>query len=80
MPRMEGVSDAQAGPIQRLFFAASKRRVGAVIEPLRLMAHSRAVMWAAGLFETAFQRARAVEPALKDLASLKVSSLVGCLF
>ncbi len=80
MSRVEGVSDAQAGVIQRLFFGASTRKIGAVIEPLRLMAHSSAVMWAAGLFETAFQRARAVEPALKDLASLKVSSLVGCPF
>ena len=80
MPRIEGVSDAQAGAIQRLFFRASKRISGAVIEPLRLMAHSSGVMWAVGLFETAFRRAHAVEPTLKDLASLKVSTLVGCPF
>ena len=64
MPRIEGVSDAQAGAIQ----------------PLRLMAHSSGVMWAVGLFETAFRRAHAVAPTLKDLASLKVSTLVGCPF
>jgi len=40
MSRIEGVSDAEAGLLRRGIFYASKRRIGAVIEPLRLMAHS----------------------------------------
>ncbi|MEE2679639.1 MAG: hypothetical protein VX546_13750 [Myxococcota bacterium] len=80
MPRIEGVNDAEAGLIQRGVFRESRRRVGAVIEPLRLMAHSSAVMWAAGLFETVFKRARSVDPRLKDLAALKAASMTGCVF
>jgi hypothetical protein len=44
------------------------------------MAHSKAVMWADGLFEIALARARAVPVRLKCLASVKVSMLVGCVF
>jgi len=78
--RIDGVSDAEAGLVQRSVFRMSKRRVGAVIEPLRLMAHSRGVMWAVGLFETLFGRARAVDATLKDLAALKAASMTGCVF
>ena len=80
MSRIEGVSDAEAGLLRRGIFYASKRRIGAVIEPLRLMAHSRGVMWAVGLFETLFGRARAVDATLKDLAALKAASMTGCVF
>ena len=80
MSRIEGVSDAEAGLLRRGIFRASKRKIGAVIEPLRLMAPSSGVVWAVGLFETAFRRARAVDPTLKDLAALKASSMTGCPF
>lgn len=80
MTRIEGVSDTEAGLVRRGVFHLSKRRVGAVIEPLRLMAHSSGVMWAVGLFETVVQRARAVDATLKDLASLKAASMTGCTF
>ncbi len=80
MTRVNGVSDAEAGFIRRGIFKAAERRLGAVPEPLRLMAHSSGVMWASGLFELATGRARAVDPTLKDLASLKVASMVGCVF
>ncbi len=80
MTRVNGVSDAEAGFIRRSIFKAGERRLGAVPEPLRLMAHSSGVMWASGLFELAIDRARAVDPTLKDLASLKVAAMVGCVF
>ncbi len=80
MTRVNGVSDAEAGFIRRSIFKAGERRLGAVPEPLRLMAHSSGVMWASGLFELAIGRARAVDPTLADLASLKVASMVGCVF
>jgi hypothetical protein len=51
-----------------------------VPEPLRLMAHSKPVMFAAGLFELAIARGHAVPARLKTLASIKVAALVGCVF
>ena len=80
MSRIKGVSDREAGLIQSAFFRGARARVGKVPEPIRLMAHSSGVMWAAGLYEIASAKASAVPPSLKSLASLKVASLVGCVF
>lgn len=80
MPRIEGIKDQEAGFLAgRIFKAAAKMR-GAVPEPLRLMARSSAVMWADVGFELAIGRAKSLDPKIKNLASLKVASMVGCLF
>lgn len=80
MTRIPGVGDAEAGRITRAVFAAAKKRVGRVPEPMRLMAHSTAVMWGNAGFELALGRARAAPARLKNLASIKAASLVGCPF
>jgi len=80
MARIEGVSDAEAGLVTRGVYLGSKRMVGRVPEPLRIMAHSRPVMWADVIFELALARAHAVPARLKGLASIKVAALVGCVF
>lgn len=80
MARLDGVGDEAAGAITRQVFRAAKRQIGAVPDPLRIMAHCPPVMYAAGLFETAWARAKSVDPVLKDLCQLKVASMVGCVF
>src|SRR5258706_15235219 len=80
MARIDGVSDAQAGLLTRGVFLGAKRGAGRGPEPLRVMAHSRPVMWGDAIFELAPQRAHAVPPHLKNLASIKVATLVGCVF
>ena len=80
MARIEGVSDAEAGLVTRGVYRGAKRIAGQVPEPLRIMAHSKPVMWADVMFELALSRARAVPMRLKCLASIKVSMLVGCVF
>jgi len=80
MPRVKGVSDAEAGRVTRGVFAAAKRRAGQVPEPLRIMAHSGGVLWAAGGFELAIARAHSVPERLKSLAGIKAAALVGCVF
>ena len=80
MARIEGVSDAQAGLVTRGVFSGAKRVAGQVPEPLRIMAHSKPVMWADAIFELALARAHAVPARLKSLASIKVAALVGCVF
>ena len=80
MARIEGVSDRRASLVTRALYRVAQRMAGAVPDPLRIMAHSKPVMWAAGLFETAFGRARALPPRLHALASVKVASMVGCVF
>jgi len=44
------------------------------------MAHHRAVLAAVGSFELAFERASSLDPVLRELAQVKVASLVGCRF
>jgi len=80
MARIDGLDDAQAGFVKRLVFRSAARRTGAVPSPLRIMARNPAVMWAAGLFEVGFDRARTLEPRHKDLACLKAASMIGCVF
>ena len=80
MTKRQGVTDQEAGLQQRLVFRGAKARRGAVPEPLRLMARSAGLMWAASFFELCFGRARRVDANLKSLASLKAAGLVGCVF
>ena len=80
MSRIDGVSDQEAGFVRRNVFKTAAKQLGAVPEPLRVMAKSGGTMWAAGLFQLCFDRAKTVDPKLKTLASLKAASMIGCLF
>jgi hypothetical protein len=80
MARLSGVSDSDAGVVTRAVYAAARRRVGQVPEPLRIMALNPAVMFASGGFEIAYGMASSLDQRIKDLATLKASMLVGCVF
>ena len=80
MARLKGVGDAEAGLVTRAFYSGARHRVGAVPEPLRIMALNPAIMFASAGFELAMGRAKMVDQRLKDLASLKVSAMIGCVF
>jgi hypothetical protein len=80
MSRIKGLQDDEAGFVQRNVFRMAGKQLGAVPEPLRVMAKSGGVLWAAGAFQICFDRAKSVEPKIKVLASLKAASMVGCLF
>ncbi len=80
MSRIDGIPDADAGWLIGRVYAAAKKMRGVVPDPLRLFAHSKPVMFAVAGFETAWGKARSVDPVLKDLCQLKVSAMVGCVF
>jgi hypothetical protein len=80
MARIEGLTDADAGMFARYAFSVSKKRVGKVTEPLRIMGLASSVLMAAGGFEMGIARAKSVDERLKTLASIKVASMVGCVF
>ena len=80
MARVKGVSDSDAGMVTRAVYGAARRSVGQVPDPLRIMALNPAVMFASGGFEVAIGKATSLDQGLKDLASLKVSTLIGCVF
>ena len=80
MARLKGVSDAEAGLVTKAVYVGARRKLGAIPEPLRIMALNPAVMFASGTFEVAMGRATALDQRIKDLATLKASTLVGCVF
>ncbi len=80
MARLNGVSDEQADLVTRAAFGGAKRMVGKVPQPMRIMALSPWVLRAYSAFEMAMGRAKKVDSALKELASIKAAAMVGCVF
>jgi len=80
MPRIAGVSPDTRNPLLRMLFAYVRRRFGRDVTPLRGYATNGAVLAATTALELAMERARRVDPKLKQLAELRVAALVGCPF
>jgi hypothetical protein len=80
MVRIVGISERAAGPVTRFAYWFSRRRFGKVAEPLRVIAHHPALLHGYGAFELALDRSSLLDERLKDLASLKAATLVGCPF
>ena len=84
MARIDGADPNQQGLIQGLFtriiYALTKRKVGRVVMPVKIAAHHAKLLWGYGQMEQSLLSSRLVEAALKDLAQLRVATLVGCPF
>lgn len=80
MSRIAPLSDRQLGLFARLAAWFTRRKLGKVPTPLRVVAHSSAVLRAVGGFEFAAEKFTAIEPRLIALASLRTSTVVGCPF
>lgn len=64
----------------RLAYWFARKKLGRLPGPVTAMAHNAAVLRAVGGFEVAIGRAHACDVRLKELASVKVATLVGCRF
>lgn len=86
MARMNGLEPKQAGWYTRLVYWFVRRSVGKVtgksrlVEPVKMTAHHPRLLKAYGQMEMGQAAADSVPATLKILASMKVSSLVGCPF
>ena len=78
--RIEGVADRDAGFVAKLAYWFSKKKVGRVIEPLRIHAHHPRLLRGLGHMEMAQQAASTLESGLKELVNIKVAMRVGCPF
>lgn len=76
--RIAGVPDSTRNPLARFAFRDSRRRSGAVMEPLRIYAHHPTLLAAYGGFELGVERAQRVPERLKLLAELRAAMLAGC--
>ena len=76
--RIEGVPDGTRNLVVRAGFRESRRRHGAVMEPLRVFAHHPKVMAGYAALEIASERSNRVSARLKHLAELRAAMICGC--
>ncbi len=84
MARIEGADPGKQGLFQGIFtrivYAMTKRKLGRTVMPVRIAAHHSKLLWGYGQMEQSLLGSRLVEEPLKNLAELRVATLVGCPF
>ena len=80
MTHIQPRSPRGAGLLVRLAYRFARRRFGRVPAPLGIMAHHRWVLVGVAGIELSLERATAMDARLKELATLKTATLVGCRF
>jgi hypothetical protein len=68
------------GMFTRTVYSMTKRKVGRVVMPVRIAAHHVKLLWGYGQMEQSLLGSRLVEEPLKNLAEVRVATLVGCPF
>ncbi len=84
MARIRGADPSKQGLLSGLFtrivYALTRRKIGRVVMPVQLVAHHSKLLWGYGQMEQSFASSHLVDAALKDLAQLRVATLIGCPF
>ncbi len=84
MARIRGADPSQQGPLSGLFtrivYWLTKRKLGRVVVPVQIVAHHSRLLWGYGQMEQSLASSHLVDAGLKDLAQLRVATLVGCPF
>lgn len=79
MPRIPGLATKDAGLLVRIVYRFSKRRYGAVPEPMTVLARHSKLLMAAGRHELAVEKASTVLPAnVRDIAVYRAAQQLGC--
>jgi len=80
MARIAGVEPGNGGLFVRLAYWMTKRKVGRVIAPIKIVAHHPRLLRALAHMELGQEAATTVPSKLKLLAQVKVAILIGCPF
>ncbi|HEY9414841.1 MAG TPA: carboxymuconolactone decarboxylase family protein [Pseudonocardia sp.] len=79
MSRIPAVTAERAGLLGRLAYTYTRRRFGAVPEPIAVTRHHRRLFWATSVAEMAAEKAYHVLPVnVRDLAVYRTATNVGC--
>lgn len=86
MPRVQGVSDREAGLSAKIAFFFTRRKLAqmtglktaVMLEPLRMYAHIPRLLNAYGKLEQAESKLDVLSPRQRALAELKAATTVGC--
>lgn len=80
MARIEGIRDRQANLFTRAIYAAVRRKIAHVPEPMRITAYQPRLLAGLAGMEMAQEALHTVDPLLKALVSIKAAMLIGCPF
>ena len=84
MARIRGADPSEQGLLSGLFtriiYSLVKRKLGRVVMPVQIVAHHSRILWGYAQMEQSFVSSDLVDAGLKDLAQLRVATLVGCPF
>ena len=80
MARIRGVQPDEANWFTKFVYWMTKRKAGRVIVPTQVTAHHTRLLRAMGEMEMGQAAAKAVDATLKELASIKAATLIGCPF
>lgn len=80
MTRIPGIEPAQAGPFVRFVYWMTKRKLGRLIVPTKIMAHQPKLLRAASAMEMGQLKMHSVPGTLKELAGIKAAMMIGCPF
>ena len=69
-----------ARSLVRFVYRMTRRTLGKVVAPVQVMAHHPRQLLGYGMMEQAQMKSRLVDASLKELAQLRVATLVGCPF
>jgi len=78
--RIRGVEANEAGFFTRFIYWMTRRKIGRVIMPSKVSAHLPRLLFASGQMEMAQLASHTVDAKLKELAQIKVATMVGCPF
>ena len=84
MARIRGAEPGKqrllGGLLTRVAYALTKRKVGRVVMPVQIVAHHTRILWGHAQMELSLGASKLVDASLKNLAQLRVATLVGCPF
>ena len=84
MARIQGAEPSKQGMLSglltRVVYALTKRKVGRVVMPVQIVAHHPKILWGYGQMEQSLGSSHLIDTALKNLAQLRVATLIGCPF
>jgi hypothetical protein len=75
MTRIDGVPNRKAGPLVRLVYRLSRRRLGREVDPIGVYAHAPGLLIGYGMLEQATAKQHRIDKRLKMLAELKAGAL-----
>ena len=76
--RIAGVPESTRNALVRTAYRESRRRYGAVVDPLRIYAHHPRILLGYAALETATERSRQLDERVKHLAAVRAAMICGC--